>query len=311
MNHITRISNAIARSSRALRPALTALAFVLLAQSAVAADMDDSLLRGSFAPQSFTPSYAKWDGVYFGGQLGWSSGTADYSNTLSPLTGFILRESIFENTVPNWPTMGRESVTHFNYGAFIGYNFYQLDQLVLGIEANYNRLDLDSSMQDSISRIINDDSQAPSGHHYYYHLTVSGAGAVHITDIATLRARAGWTAGQFLPYAFGGLAIGRANYYRAASVSYWTEDKPDPATPPTPPSPPPDFNFPPGSDPAGTKSESQSNAIAYGFTAGVGVDVSILPNMFLRAEWEFVQFVPIHDIQVNINSARVGIGLKF
>ncbi len=44
---------------------------------------------------------------------------------------------------------------------------------------------------------------------------------------------------------------------------------------------------------------------------GLGVEVSILPNMFLRAEWEYVQFAPIHDIQVNINSARVGLGLKF
>ena len=43
---------------------------------------------------------------------------------------------------------------------------------------------------------------------------------------------------------------------------------------------------------------------------GLGVDVSILPNMFLRAEWEYVQFAPIHDIQVNINSARVGLGCE-
>ena len=72
----------------------------------------------------------------------------------------------------------------------------------------------------------------------------------------------------------------------------------------TPPNPPP--NFGPVS-----KTEAQSNAIAYGFAAGLGVDVSILPNVFLRAEWEYVQFAPIHDIQVNINSGRVGIGLKF
>ena len=75
--------------------------------------------------------------------------------------------------------------------------------------------------------------------------------------------------------------------------------------------PAPDFNYPPGSDPAGTKTESQANAIAYGAAAGLGVEVSILPNMFLRAEWEYVQFAPIHDIQVNINSGRVGLGLKF
>jgi opacity protein-like surface antigen len=60
-----------------------------------------------------------------------------------------------------------------------------------------------------------------------------------------------------------------------------------------------------------TNSESQSNAIAYGFAAGLGLDVAILPNVFLRAEWEYVQFAPIHDIQVNFNTGRVGAGVRF
>jgi outer membrane immunogenic protein len=301
---------AVRRRGRGLCAGFTALSLALFVQSAAAGDLG-SALRGSFSSQFSTPSYADWSGVYFGGQLGVSSATVNYADSLSSLTGFILRESLFEDTIPKWQTMGKESVAHFDYGAFLGYNFYQQDQIVLGMEASYNHSDLDSSMSDSISRILHDDTQAPSGHHYYYHTTVAGTAAVHITDFATLRARAGWSAGQFMPYAFGGLAIGRANYYRSATVSYWTEDKPDTATPPTPPSPPPDFNYPPGVDPTGTKTESQSNAIAYGAAAGLGIDVSILPNMFLRAEWEYVQFAPIHDIQVSINSVRVGLGLKF
>ena len=318
MTLVTRNSIAITRTgrravpgrSRGLCAGFTALALALFAQSANAGDLGYTL-RGPYTPQYSTPSYSNWEGVYFGGQLGASSGNVNYANSLSSLTRFILRESLFQDTIPNWQTMGKESVTHVNYGAFLGYNFYQWDDVVLGIEANYSRLDLDSKMQDSLARILNDDTQAPSGHHYYFHATVGGAASVHITDIATLRARAGWSAGQFLPYAFGGVAIGRANYFRTAFVSYWTEDKPDTTNPPTPPSPPPNFNYPPGVDPTGSKTEAQSNAIAYGVAAGLGVDVSILPNMFLRAEWEYVQFAPIHDIQVNINSGRVGLGLKF
>ena len=294
------------RRARGPRAGLAALALILLAPAgAVAADMPE-FLRGSYSP-----SYTRWDGFYVGGQLGASSGTVDYGSSLSSLTGFILRESVLASTVPSWQTMGKESMTHINYGAFIGYNFYQLDQIVLGFEANYSHVDLDSSMQDSLARTIPNDTGAPTGHHFFYDTTVSGNASLHITDYATVRARAGWSAGQFLPYAFGGLAIGRANFNRSATVSYTRTDIPDTTTPPTPPIPVINFNVPLGSNPAGTRTESQSNAIAYGFAAGLGVEVSILPNMFLRAEWEYVQFAPIHDIQVNINSARVGLGLKF
>lgn len=301
-----------ARNSAAARPGVARIAACVVVSmltlgAAEAADMpelDDSFLRGSFAPQLSPPSYMNWGGIYFGGTLGMSSATVDYSDSLSSLTSYILRDSILQNEVSGLHTMGRESRTHSNFGAFLGYNYQLSDPLIIGLEANYTRLDLESSAQDGLTRIIQNDSQAPSGHHYYYTTTVTGNASVRIKDFATLRARAGWEIGQFLPYAFGGLAIGRADYYRTATVSYTTEDKPDPTDPPTPPDPPPDFG-------PVSNTDTQSNGIAYGFAAGLGVDVSILPNVFLRAEWEYVQFAPIHDIQVNINTGRVGIGLKF
>jgi hypothetical protein len=33
-----------------------------------------------------------------------------------------------------------------------------------------------------------------------------------------------------------------------------------------------------------------------------------MPNVFLRAEWEFAQIQSLH---LNVNSARTGIGIKF
>ena len=35
------------------------------------------------------------------------------------------------------------------------------------------------------------------------------------------------------------------------------------------------------------------------------------PNVFLRAEWEYIGFVPVAGIRANINTGRVGIGVKF
>ena len=50
---------------------------------------------------------------------------------------------------------------------------------------------------------------------------------------------------------------------------------------------------------------------AYGFTAGLGIEVALMQNMFARAEWEFIEFPNISDIRVSVNSARVAVGLKF
>ena len=81
MNPFTHVSIAAAhcgrlgmpRRGRGLCAGFTALTLALFVQSAAAADLGDTL-RGSFAPQFSTPTYSDWSGVYFGGQLGVSSG---------------------------------------------------------------------------------------------------------------------------------------------------------------------------------------------------------------------------------------------
>jgi outer membrane immunogenic protein len=41
------------------------------------------------------------------------------------------------------------------------------------------------------------------------------------------------------------------------------------------------------------------------------VDVAVLPNVFLRAEWEYVAFAPVDGIRATLNTGRVGAGLRF
>jgi outer membrane immunogenic protein len=48
-----------------------------------------------------------------------------------------------------------------------------------------------------------------------------------------------------------------------------------------------------------------------GGTVGLGVEVSILPNMFLRAEYEYVILAPVSGTRMNMQTGRVGIGMKF
>ncbi len=45
--------------------------------------------------------------------------------------------------------------------------------------------------------------------------------------------------------------------------------------------------------------------------AGLGVDVALLSNVFLRTEWEWVQFAPLKGDHIHISTVRTALGLKF
>jgi outer membrane immunogenic protein len=53
------------------------------------------------------------------------------------------------------------------------------------------------------------------------------------------------------------------------------------------------------------------NFLPYGFSVGGGLDWALTQNIFLRGEFEYVQFAPIANIVASILSARVGAGFKF
>ena len=114
-------------------------------------------------------------------------------------------------------------------------------------------------------------------------MTANGLGGVFssslkLTDYATFRGRAGYAFGQFLPYAFVGAAVGRMNYSTRV---------------------------------AGIVTDSRDNAYSGGFVAGLGLDVALMPNVFLRGEWEFVAFSEVGGTRSSLNTGRVGVGLKF
>jgi opacity protein-like surface antigen len=44
---------------------------------------------------------------------------------------------------------------------------------------------------------------------------------------------------------------------------------------------------------------------------GAGIDVALLPNVFVRGEWEFIGFAPVAGIRTSIHAARVGAGIRF
>ena len=60
-----------------------------------------------------------------------------------------------------------------------------------------------------------------------------------------------------------------------------------------------------------SQGNAQNNVIAYGIAAGFGVDMAVLPNVFIRGEFEYTYFAPIEGIHVTLSTARVGAGFKF
>jgi outer membrane immunogenic protein len=274
-------------------------AVLAFAQAAVAADLGP-YLRG---PQYEEPvPVYRWSGVYGGGQIGFSVAGIDFSGGVSSLVSHILRVTAIEQDqhISDWPLLGKRNPSGLSFGGFVGYN-WQWEDAVTGIEINYNRTSLSGESADTLERVFMDDAQAPPGHHFQYDVTVQGSASARITDFGTFRLRGGWAAGPFMPYAFVAFAAGRADVARTATVSYTRTDFPDSPNAPLPPT-----TFGPV-----TESDQRKGAFAYGGAAGLGIDTAVLPNLFLRAEWEWVQFAPLKGDHIHISTVRTALGLKF
>jgi len=282
-----------------MRWVISVLAVLATASTACAADLDVDVLRGSqpVGPATFT----RWSGFYFGGQIGFSDANADFSRATAPLVHYSLRESTLENddSVSTWPVLGRAGSDAVGYGGFVGYNS-QWQDLVLGLEGNYTHTAsvAMAAVSAPISRMV-----TAGGNTYSVNLT--GAGALEVTDYASLRARAGWALGNFLPYGFAGLALGRGNYNVTSQVS----GQQNPSSPPIVPCN--TIIAPTCVDYSFSNSNGQQGALMYGFSVGGGLDWALTQNIFLRGEFEYVQFAPIASIMASILSARVGAGFKF
>lgn len=260
-----------------------------LAQPALAADM--GILRGSTGYDQ-PAKYQNWEGVFFGGQIGTGGGGANFANDGNALIGNIVRNSFLETEgVQTWGTTGHADTGQaLQYGAFLGYNA-QWGDVVLGIEGSYNHTSLSALSGGALGRYITNND-------FRYAVEVASFSNITLTDFGTIRGRFGWAFDRFLPYLTGGVALGRASYGTTASVSYGVPVYVG-TTVPNPPAP---------SAYSASNSTGKSNSLIYGWSAGVGIDVALTRNVFLRGEYEFIQF---SQMRLNLNNARAGIGVKF
>jgi outer membrane immunogenic protein len=270
---------------------LAAMMFGALS-GAQAADMPD-ILRGAYT-EGLSTAKINWQGFYFGGQAGYGTSNENFSGSNTTMIAALLDHNIVqEMDVANWNLgLGKQNSHTSGYGAFAGYN-WQWDDVVLGLEASYMHGSFGGTATASQALV----GQLSDG--MFHAVAVTSSSAITVSDMATFRARAGYAYGSFLPYAFGGLALGNADITRTVTI----DDHYAPTLL---------GSISPCPIPVCARlnaTQDQPNHLIYGYSAGLGVDVNLVAGLFMRAEWEYVRFTS--QVDTSINTVRAGLGYKF
>src|ERR1700687_4952974 len=204
------------RWSVAMRRILLAARVFGAGTAARAADLPDlPILRGSVG-NGLSSSAVNWGGFYIGGQAGYGSSDENFNGKNQSLTATMLANTVIERElgVSRWPlNLGKTTGHTTAYGAFTGYN-WQWDDVVVGLEASYMHGSFGGTSSASMRRFFS----APLSDGFFHDITSNASSSIAISDMATFRARAAYSYGSFLPYMFGGFALGNADITRSVSV---------------------------------------------------------------------------------------------
>jgi len=273
-----------------MRRLLLAAVMLGTVSAAHAADMPDlPILRGSFT-DGLSSSTVNWQGFYVGGQAGYGASDESFSGSNANMLAALLDHNVVQQMqVSQWNLgLGKESSRAGGYGAFFGYNA-QWEDAVLGLEVSYLHGSYGGSSR-AFKELVSGTTLSDGAFH---DVAVTSSAAISISDMATFRGRAAYAWGCFLPYIFGGFALGNADISRSVLVTdavsatgaSWVPLQPLSAN------------------------DTVHNHLIYGYTAGLGMDVNLVGGLFMRAEWEYIRFTAAVD--TNINTVRAGLGYKF
>jgi outer membrane immunogenic protein len=262
-----------------------------VAAGAQAADLSDlPILRGAVT-DGMTTSKVNWQGFYIGGQGGYGSSDENFKGSNTNMLSALLDHNVIQQMdVANWNLgLGKQSLRSSGYGGFAGYN-WQWTDVVIGLEASYLHGSFGGSAKASKELV----SGAALTDGFFHDVAVDSSAAIAVSDMATLRARAAYAWGCFLPYAFAGVALGNADISRTVVVHDAVSNT---------------INGPFTSLGTLTATNVQHNHLVYGYSGGLGVDVNLVGGLFMRAEWEYIRFTSAVD--TSINTGRIGLGYKF
>lgn len=278
-----------------MRRIVVAMMMAAAAGSAQAADLPDfadlPVLRGGFRDGL---AVTRWQGFYVGGQAGYGAADMSFTGSNTELIGRALGPNNILLDVASSVSAahGKVSVHQTTFGGFAGYNG-QWDDAVLGVEANYMHGTFNGTSSVAPVPLT---YVTPFADGQYHKVGLNSVRSVAITDMGTVRARAGWAVGSFLPYVFGGVALGRADITSAVVVSDASG---------------PDFATAAAATPwRYSASNSIGGKLLYGYTLGLGTEMNLFGGLFARAEWEYLRFVNA-GADININTVRGGLGYRF
>ncbi len=248
---------------------------LLGATASQAADLDYDVLRGPAEDVYVAP--IDWSGIYVGGHGGYSAANVRPGRTLDDFTATSLAPFGYSlNGGPFVPPSTNVRAT--TYGAFAGYNI-QLDDVVVGVEGDYTHGEL---------RGVASDTLVEPGT-----TSLARSSTVSVTDYGTVRARAGYVVGSFLPFATAGLAVARLQENNVIGNIIDAS----------------------GAVVAPTARQRTSERYTFGFTIGAGIDFALTDNIVLRGEYQYVQLDDYtrngKQNLIEISTFRGGAALKF
>jgi outer membrane immunogenic protein len=284
--------------------------FIAMACPAVAADYDDSWLRGpqviGAAPTPPPRLYRIWAGVYGGAQVGEDFNGVDFRQVPStPIQSAIAQDAILtalSASVPGMPSLPQVNTHGPSYGGFIGYN-WQIDDVVFGAELNINRSGLHQTAANTATRgyFVNNGP-------YLYDVSVytNSQATIDMSDYFTMRGRVGWAFGNFLPYMVAGVAFGQIDSSKSVTIGYSgicvnTSTVTCPVINGQNQTIGGNYPF----------TNLSHGKYQLGFDAAVGMDYLVTRNVFVRGELEYINFQYPSDIRLNTVSTRIAAGLRF
>lgn len=279
-----------------MRRCLVALCLLASVTQSNAQDFDTPTLRGTSPFIPAAPKYTRWAGFYAGGQVGLGLASMDFRDAFDSANIFDPNYALTAplGRVSSWARLGQQNVRATVYGGFVGYNA-QFDDAVVGVEFSYNATSMFGSSNGSRCWADAVPGCFPSivlGDSNEYDVNATATTSARISGYGTLRGRAGWAYGSFLPFATAGISVARVEVSRSATAD---------ATP-TPTSL--------GTAFVRTEADRQTR-FTWGYSLGGGLDFLIMPNVFARVEYEYTALNSVSGIKLGINTGRIGAGIKF
>ncbi|MFT0859745.1 outer membrane protein [Ancylobacter sp. G4_0304] len=250
---------------------LGAAAGAALAIPAFAADLSYPVKAPAVA---VIPPFS-WTGFYLGGNAGygWGEGSANWGSYLDYYYG-------------GWDQYGSTGGSDPEgwFGGFqIGYNYQLVNNVVLGIEADFQFGALDDRLNYTASTTAGGFTDTDFG-------TLDSK----IEAFGTVRGRIGYAFDRFLPYATGGLAWGNVKMSENWSTYYNGVYQP-----------------------AASGSASTSETL-WGWTVGGGGEYAVTDNWTLKAEYLYADLGDINwdsdagtRVDVKVQTLKLGVNYKF